>query len=79
MSATTRTLTQAVPDPGFPPGGGANSWGVEAPTYDFAKFPPKLHEIERIWVPGGGARIPAPPLDPPMQVLFYVNYYIQSY
>ena len=26
-----------------------------APTYDFAKFPQKLHEIERIWTRGGGA------------------------
>ena len=25
-----------------------------APTYDFAKFSQKLHEIERIWVPEGG-------------------------
>ena len=41
-----------------------------APTYEFAKFSQKLHEIERIWTPGGGARVPrAPPLDPPM-----VNY-----
>ena len=23
------------------------------PTYNFAKFPPKLHEIERIWTLGG--------------------------
>ena len=30
-----------------------------APTYDFAKFSRKLHEIERIWVPGGC------PLHPP--------------
>ena len=29
-----------VADPGFPRGGGANS-----PTYDFAKFSPKLHGI----------------------------------
>ena len=41
-------------DPGFPRGGGANSPGG-APTYDFANFPRKLHEIERIWTPGGGA------------------------
>ena len=40
-------------DPGFPRGGGANSPGG-APTYDFAKFSQKLHEIERIWTPGGG-------------------------
>ena len=24
-----------------------------APTYDFAKISQKLHEIERIWTPGG--------------------------
>ena len=31
------------------------------PTYDFAKFSQKLHEIERIWT-RGGARVPrAPP------------------
>ena len=40
----------AVADPGFPRGGGANSRG--APTYDFAKFSQKLHEIERTWIPG---------------------------
>ena len=33
-----------------------------APTYDFAKFSQKLYEIERIWAPGGGVRVPrAPP------------------
>ena len=26
-----------------------------APTYDFAIFSRKLHEIERIWAPPGGA------------------------
>ena len=41
-------------DPVFPPGGGANSPGG-APTYDFAKISQKLHEIERIWAPRGGA------------------------
>ena len=44
----------AVADPGFPRGGDANSPG-EAPTYEFAKFSQKLHEIERIWTPGGHA------------------------
>ena len=39
-------------DPGFPRGGGTNSPGG-APTYDFAKFSQKLHEIERIWTLGG--------------------------
>ena len=38
-----------------------------APTYDFAKFFRKLHEIERIRTPGGGGRASlAPPLDPPL-------------
>ena len=45
----------AVADPGFPRGGGANSPGG-APTYDFVKISQKLHEIERIWTPGGGGR-----------------------
>ena len=38
------------------------------PTYDFAKFSRKLHEIEGFWMPGGGGggRISRPPLDPPM-------------
>ena len=35
-----------------------------APTYDFAKFSQKLHEIERIWTPRG--RFLAPALDPPL-------------
>ena len=40
------------------PGGGT-------PTYDFAKFSPKLHQIERIWTPGRDARpLRPPPLDP---------------
>ena len=34
-------------DPGFPVGGGANP-PEGAPTYDFAKFREKLHEIEKI-------------------------------
>ena len=46
----------AVADLGFPRGGGANSQGG-APTYDFAKFSQKLHEIERIWAPRGGAHV----------------------
>ena len=50
-----------VADPGFPRGGGANSPGG-APTYDFAKFSQKLHEIERIWAPRGGRASLAPPL-----------------
>ena len=47
-----------VVDPGFPRGGVPTPRGV--PTYDFAKISQKLHEIERIWTPGG--RIPCTPL-----------------
>ena len=38
------------------------------PTYDFAIFSRKLHEIERIWPRGGGggARPSHPPLDLPL-------------
>ena len=42
-----------VADPGFPHGGGANSPRVGGATYDFAKMSQKLHEIEKIWSPGG--------------------------
>ena len=48
-----------VADPGFPRGGGANSPGGGAPTYEFVEFSQKLHEIERIWTRGGR------PLRPP--------------
>ena len=41
-------------------GGGANSPGG-APTYDFDKISQKMHEIERIWAPWGGARPSRPP------------------
>ena len=54
-----------VADPGFPRGGGANSPGG-VPTYDFAKISQKVHEIERIWTPGG-VRPLHPPLDPPLE------------
>ena len=59
---------QSVADPGFPRGGGANPPGG-APTYDFAKFSQKLHEIERIWTPrGGGARPKFYFVDPPLSM-----------
>ena len=61
------SLSMSVAVPGFPRGGGANSPGW-APTYDFAKFSQKLHEIERIWAPQGGRASLAPPLDPPLDV-----------
>ena len=44
------------------PRGGANS----QKCYYFSIFCRKLHENERIWTPGGGARPWRPPLDPPM-------------
>ena len=50
-----------VADPGFPRGGGINPVG--APTYDFAQFSQKLHEIKRSRTPGGA---PHPPLDSPL-------------
>ena len=37
-----------------------------APTYDFAKFFQKPHEIERIWTPRGGARPKFYYVDPPL-------------
>ena len=55
-------------DPGFLLGGGTNSPG--APTYDFAKFSQKLHEIKEF---GPGGRVPRAPLDPPLKThtVFY--------
>ena len=60
----------SVADPGFPRGGGANFPEGGAPTYEFAKFSQKLHEIERFWTPRGGAgpSRPPSPLDPPLTV-----------
>ena len=48
----------SVADPGFPRRG-EPSLGRTA-RYDFAKFSPKLHEVERIWTPrfgGWGGRL----------------------
>ena len=56
----------AVADLGFPRGGGANSPGGGAPAYDFAKISQNLHEIERIWTPGGAARPKFYYVDPPL-------------
>ena len=39
-----------------------------APTYDFVKFSQKLHEIERIWTPGGGAHPKFYYVDPPLKL-----------
>ena len=49
----------------FPEEGAPTPQGV--PTYKFAKFSQKLHEIERIWTPGGHASL-MPPLDPPLHI-----------
>ena len=49
--------SRAVADPGFSPGGGANS----QKCYYFSIFCRKLHENERIWTPRGGARVPGAP------------------
>ena len=58
-------LPNTAADPGFPQGGRQLPRG--APTYDFAKFSRKLHEFERIWVPGGGAPLAPTPLNPPLE------------
>ena len=50
----------------FPDVGAPTTQG--APTYDFAKFSQKQHEIERIWTPRGTS-VPCAPLDPPMDIL----------
>ena len=47
----------SVADPGFSPGGCANSQNC----YYFLNFCRKLHENERIWT-RGGARVPGAPL-----------------
>ena len=57
---TWRWRIQDFPEEGAPtPRGGA-------PTCDFAKFSQKLHEIERIWTPRGGARPKFYYVDPPL-------------
>ena len=62
-------------DLGFPVGGDANppGDGGGAPTYDFAKFCEKLHEIEKIV--GHGGRSPGvPPLNPPLTPMDTVSF-----
>ena len=48
----------------FPKEGAPTLRGV--PTYDIAKISQKLHEIERIWTPGGGTRPKFYYVDPPL-------------
>ena len=52
-------MTSSMADPGFPRGGGANPRGGGAPTYDFAKFSQKLHELKESG-PGGGGGLARP-------------------
>ena len=61
-SIPVQWLIQDFPEVGAPTLKGA-------PTYDFAKFLQKLHEIERIWTPkgGGGARLTFYYVDPLLQ------------
>ena len=51
IDSTKQWRIQDFPEEGAPTLRGA-------PTYDFAKFSQKLHEIERIWTPGGGGHAP---------------------
>ena len=48
----TNRTSIAGADPGFPVGRGVNPGGG-APTYDFAKFFEKMHEIEKNLDRGG--------------------------
>ena len=59
-------------DPGFPQGGGRQllGGGGGSPTYDFAKFSRKLHEIERIRAPRGARAPCAPPKSATVPVSF---------
>ena len=54
--------TDPVADPGFPRGGGA-------PTYYFAIFSQKLHEIEKNWAGG----VPHAPRDPPLRPIKFLE------
>ena len=58
ITTKTRMHSNTVADPGFSPGGGANSQNC----YYFSHFCRKLHENERIWTPRGGRASLAPPL-----------------
>ena len=60
-------MTLSGADTEFPVGGGANPPGG-VPTYDFAKFCEKLHEIEKISGRRGGLVPGAPPLNPPLVI-----------
>ena len=57
LNWSEKKSAKPVADPGFSPGGGANSQNC----YYFSHFCRKLHENERIWTPRGGARVPGAP------------------
>ena len=64
----TDSCKNTVADPGFPRGGGTNPPGEV--NIQFAEFSQKLHQIERIWNPGGTfGKIVCwrPLLDPPLK------------
>ena len=65
----------SVVDPGFPRGGGANSPGGGCQHTILPSFPPKLHEIERIWTQGGGTR-PSCPLDLPLVMVVFLHHHM---
>ena len=63
LTLASKMVYETVADPGFSPGGCANS----QKCYYLSIFSQKLHETERISGPMGGARPwRPPPLDPPM-------------
>ena len=59
--ATRQQTPRSGADQGYPVGGGSNLRGGGAPTYDFAKFYEKLHEIEKILGRRGACAGGAPP------------------
>ena len=72
MSAITRGGSRIPRRRGHQPRGGG------APTYDFAKFCEKLHDIEKIlgrWG-GGGLGAGGAPLNPPLNIITSVTFRI---
>ena len=63
--------TPLVADPEFPSGAESTLSGM--PTYDFAKYSQKLHEIEIIRTPSGACVPHAPHLDPTMLMALLCN------
>ena len=60
----------------FPRGGGVNPPGGR----EHAKFSRKLHEIERIWTPRGGACVPhAPPRSANANIFYNTDEHLSNY